>query len=41
MPTKLIEWGPAMHDPDNPFSYEATEALLADRAADGERPDDN
>lgn len=35
------EWGPASHDPDNPFSHEAVEQALALRDAAGDRPDDN
>ena len=39
------EWGPASHDPENPFSHEATTRAVQ-RALDlrdngGPRPDDN
>ncbi|UDY22717.1 hypothetical protein [Nocardioides sp. Kera G14] len=41
---RLMEWGPASHDPSNPFSVENTaDAALshAFEAADDDRPDDN
>jgi hypothetical protein len=45
MPTqemaRTLEWGPANHDPENPYSRPATEAAL-DRRDDGaDQPDDN
>lgn len=42
--TRLMEWGPARHDPENPFSVEnASDAALSrfETAADDVRPDDN
>jgi hypothetical protein len=39
--TRTLEWGPASHDPENPFSPAATEAALDRRTADADRPDDN
>lgn len=47
--TRILEWGPASHDPANPFSIEkcATAALdqyldrRTETAADDDRPDDN
>jgi len=35
------EWGPAMHDPDNPYSLEAVQQALDLRDNGGQRPDDN
>lgn len=35
------EWGPASHDPANPFSVEATSTMLEEIDRFGERPDDN
>jgi hypothetical protein len=35
------EWGPAAHDPSNPFSHEAIQAALDLRDNNGPRPDDN
>jgi hypothetical protein len=35
------EWGPANHDPDNPFSFEATQQALDLRDASGQLPEDN
>jgi hypothetical protein len=45
MPThflaRTLEWGPANHDPENPFSQAATAAALDGRTTADERPDDN
>jgi hypothetical protein len=45
MPTqylsRTLEWGPANHDPENPFSQPATEAALDRRTSGDDRPDDN
>jgi hypothetical protein len=38
---RTLEWGPAMHDPENPFGHAATEAALGRRNAATERPEDN
>lgn len=41
---RILEWGPASHDPENPFSVENTaDAALSrfETAADDERPEDN
>lgn len=35
------EWGPAMHNPENPRSHEAVQAALDQRDDGGARPDDN
>ncbi|MBO0847182.1 MAG: hypothetical protein J2P22_17410 [Nocardioides sp.] len=35
------DWGPAMHQPENPRSYEAIQASLDLRDHGGQRPDDN
>ncbi|MEI2712555.1 MAG: hypothetical protein V9G04_04465 [Nocardioides sp.] len=34
-------WGPAAHNPDNPYSYESVQARLDARDASAPRPDDN
>jgi hypothetical protein len=34
-------WGPANHQPENPYSQEALQASLYLRDNGGERPDDN
>ncbi|MFT4264028.1 MAG: hypothetical protein QM572_11650 [Nocardioides sp.] len=42
--TRILEWGPSSHDPENPFSVENTvdAALSHAFGADGDaRPDDN
>jgi hypothetical protein len=45
MPTQFLsrtlEWGPAMHDPENPFSHLATQEALDHRDAGDDQPDDN
>ncbi|SFC40694.1 hypothetical protein SAMN04487968_106100 [Nocardioides terrae] len=45
MPTtylsRTLEWGPANHDPENPFSLDATEAALDRRTGDDPLPEDN
>jgi hypothetical protein len=45
MPTqqlaRTLDWGPAIHDPENPFGHPATEAALDRRDVHAERPDDN
>jgi hypothetical protein len=38
---RTLEWGPAIHDPENPFGHPATEAALDHRDADADLPDDN
>jgi hypothetical protein len=35
------EWGPAVHDPENPRGYAAVQQALDQRDAYGDRPDDN
>jgi hypothetical protein len=35
------DWGPASHDPANPFSHEAVQVSLDLRDNGGQRPDDN
>ena len=35
------EWGPARHDPENPYSAEAVQRALDLRDDGGQRPDDN
>jgi hypothetical protein len=44
--SRLLEWGPASHDPDNPFSVEASEAAREEwfdrwTSADADAADDN
>ena len=39
--SRTLDWGPAIHDPENPFGHPATEAALDRRDADDDRPDDN
>jgi hypothetical protein len=34
-------WGPANHQPENPYSHEALQASLDLRDNGGQRPDDN
>jgi hypothetical protein len=45
MPTqylsRTLEWGPAIHDPENPFGQAATEAALDRRDAADDQRDDN
>jgi hypothetical protein len=38
---RSLEWGPAMHDPENPFGHAATEAALDRRNTGLDLPDDN
>ena len=38
---RTLDWGPASHDPDNPFGHPATEAALDRRDAGDDLPDDN
>jgi hypothetical protein len=38
---RTLDWGPASHDPENPFGHAATEAALDRRDAAADRPDDN
>jgi hypothetical protein len=38
---RTLEWGPAIHDPENPFGHAATEAALDRRNAGIESPEDN
>lgn len=41
---RILEWGPASHNPENPFSVENTaDAALSqiERGAEDARPDDN
>jgi hypothetical protein len=38
---RTLEWGPANHDPENPFGHAATVAALDRRDAGGDRPEDN
>ena len=38
---RTLEWGPAMHDPENPFGHPATQAALGHRDVGDDRPDDN
>jgi hypothetical protein len=35
------EWGPAKHDPENPYGYNAVQTALDLRDSSGLRPDDN
>ncbi|MGN0064619.1 MAG: hypothetical protein ACI379_10290 [Nocardioides sp.] len=35
------EWGPARHDPENPYGRNAVQAALDLRDSRGPRPDDN
>jgi hypothetical protein len=45
MPTqqlaRTLEWGPANHDPENPFGHPATQVALDHRDADADQLDDN
>ena len=45
MPTpqlaRTLEWGPAIHDPENPFGHPATQVALDHRDADADQLDDN
>jgi hypothetical protein len=38
---RTLEWGPAIHDPENPFGHPATQAALGHRDAGADLPDDN
>ena len=38
---RTLEWGPASHDPENPFGQPATVAALDRRDAGDDLPDDN
>lgn len=40
-PARPTDWGPANHDPENPFSFEATRQALDLRDAFGILPEDN
>jgi hypothetical protein len=38
---RTLDWGPAIHDPENPFSHPATEAALDRRDTGADAADDN
>jgi hypothetical protein len=38
---RTLDWGPANHDPENPFGRQATEAALDRRDGGDALPDDN
>ena len=45
MPTqylaRTLDWGPAHHDPENPYGHAATQAALDRRTTADDLPDDN